>query len=299
MKTIKSTFYLIFFTILLIVSCSKETSTTPTVEEPQQEIPALEFNTLTTPIDKTLEVKLLPVPILEWNVKNALEGEIIKYSIRLGTSENNLETIATDYTETDFQIDFLLDPETTYFWQIVLTNRDKGETLSPIYRFTSDTIKIEDPVIEQIVRDALLKPEGKFTREELESITSLPLDETIPFYDAMEPYGLPETLTGLEYCTNLHYINFYGKGFKVPLSNIKALSNLKDITYLNLANNQITEVQSIGGLTELTYLHLGWNTGINDISYLTNLKKLKTLNLTYTYGLRDLTPLASLPQLDS
>ncbi|MGC1516396.1 MAG: leucine-rich repeat domain-containing protein [Maribacter sp.] len=268
-------------------------------ENPVQEVLPLEFNGSVTPTDLTKGVNLLPIPALQWTVKNALEGESITFSIRLGTSETELTTIATNQTELHLQLDFLLDPETTYFWQVALNNRDGGETLSPVYQFTSGPIEFKDPVIEQIVRDALSKPAGNITREEMESLVDLPFDSSIPFYEAMEPYGLPETLSGLEYGKNLSFVNFYGKGFRVPLTDITALRNLENITYLNLANNQITELQSLAGLKELTYLHVGWNIGITDITPLTNLKKLKTLDLTYTYGLRDLSPLASLPQLDS
>ena len=300
MKLSSSPLFILFLSLVSFISCSKDESPNPVAAEPEKEIELLEFYTITSPSDLSSDVGLLPIPELQWSLFNGKSDEIVKYDIRLGTSESNLETIATDHTEKLIPIEFLLEPETTYYWQVVLENRDGQDTFSPIYQFTTGLITIKDPVIDQITRELLEKSEGDYNRAELESILRFPTnDESIKYYDAMDPYESPETLSGLEYFTNLEFLNLYGRGFRVPLTDITALAKLKKIKYLNLANNQIREVESLAGLTELTYLHLGWNTGIHDISPLVNLKNLKTLDLTYTYGLKDLTPLASLPQLDS
>jgi len=299
MKNLNLAAIVIFFFLFLTVSCSKDDAPPQVVETPKEELLPLEFSLITLPGNMNSGIKLLPIPVLQWSVKNALDGENIVYSVRIGTAENNMESIATNQTETTLQLDFLLDPDTTYYWQVSLKNRNGGETLSPIYSFTSSLIEIKDPVIELMVRDALSKPEGNFTRAELESIVNLPVNTSTTDYQPMVPYGSPETLSGLEYCKNLQLANFFGIGFRVPLTDITAFQKLRAVTYLNLANNRISELASLEGLSELTYLHLGWNIGISDITPLTKLKKLKTLDLTYTHGLQDLTPLASLPQLDS
>ncbi|TCI92192.1 leucine-rich repeat domain-containing protein [Tenacibaculum sp. M341] len=302
MKTLKSSYFIALLLTFIIFSCSNNDSSESVIEEPIQEIPPIEFDNSVTPspVDMTTDVELLPVPKLKWYIKNALNSDDVKFTIFFGTSKDNMTPIATNYADNIFQFDFLLDPKTTYYWQVSFKNRENKEIFNAINQFVTSDIKFKDPVIEQIVRDALSKQDGEFTREELESITNLPLtDSTTPYYHAMDPYGLPETLSGLEYCKNLDIANFYGKSFRVPLRDITALKHLKKVTYLDLTNNQVSEVESIGHLTDLTYLSLAWNIGLRDITPLSNLNKLKTLNLTYTYGLKDLSALAPLTQLES
>lgn len=298
MKIFRLSLYFIFVPIFFIVSCTKEDSPT-IIEQPEDKLVLLEFDTTTVPVDKNNVVSLLPIPELQWTIKNVKQGEKINFSVRIGTSENNMTTIAVNHTLTTLQLDFLLTPETTYYWQVVLKNRDDTETHSPVYEFTTSTIEFNDSVIEQIVRDVLLKPEGGFTMEELSSIIKIPSDTTISDYQALSPYESIESLSGLQYCSNLERLNLYQNGFRSPISDINPISNIKSLKYLNLANNQVHNISGLANLTNLEYLHLGWNIGISDITPLTKLHKLKTLNLTYTYGIKDLTPLTSLSQLDS
>src|SRR4028118_418873 len=62
------------------------------------------------------------------------------------------------------------------------------------------------------------------------------------------------------------------------ITDISSLGSLTNLTTLNLNSNQITDISSLGSLTNLTTLNLD-NNQISDISFLGSLTNLTTLNL--------------------
>ncbi|PCH78546.1 MAG: hypothetical protein COB98_00260 [Flavobacteriaceae bacterium] len=291
MNLISKMSVLLLLTVMLL-SCSKDNNEA-LVEE---EIVLLEFNSNFSPANN---VELLPFPKLEWSLKNLNISEKRRFEIKFGLSETDMSIIKTDLYVPFFDLENKLNPATTYFWQVSFINRDKSKTVSEIQHFTTLNIEFKDPEITQIIRDILDKPTGVFTKEELSSIINFPNDLTLTDFEALKSYGEIESLSGLEYCTNLERLVLQQNGFMSPLKDLKPIEKLTAIKYLNLSNNKISDLSSLKNLTELAYLHLGWNIGISDISPLANLKKLKTLNLTYTHNLRDVSPFKDLSQLDS
>ncbi|MFI8606662.1 leucine-rich repeat domain-containing protein [Cellulophaga baltica] len=289
-------FILAVFTNFLFSCSNDDEAISPIIEV--EEVVLLEFNNNFNPINNTNNQVLLPIPTLTWSIKNKSETDDILYDIKLGTSLSNLNLLNSTKEESH-QIETLLNPESEYFWEVSFTNRDGKKTISDIIKFTTSKIEFADPMMEQVIRDALTQPEGDFTRDELEKIINIPADITVLDYEAHTPYGGIEVLTGLEYCTNLKRVNLFQNGFRSPISDLKPLENLTSITYLNVANNKVYDLTPLSKLSNLEYLHLGWNIGVSDISPIAHLNKLKTLNLTYTHGLRDITPIENLTQLDS
>ncbi|MFB2923708.1 MULTISPECIES: leucine-rich repeat domain-containing protein [Aerosakkonema] len=96
----------------------------------------------------------------------------------------------------------------------------------------------------------------------------------------------------LSNCTVLHHRS------DKKITDISILSNLTNLTYLNLDNNQITDVRGLFNLTNLTYLNLAGNqiTDISGLSTLTNLTDLCIDNnqITDISGLSTLTNLTYL-----
>ena len=72
---------------------------------------------------------------------------------------------------------------------------------------------------------------------------------------------------------------------------------LKQLTNLSLAGNQVSDVSALAGLKQLTMLDLSDNE-ITDLTPLAELKELKTLGLKFN-RITDLTPLAELTKLES
>ncbi|MBM3240604.1 leucine-rich repeat domain-containing protein [Candidatus Poribacteria bacterium] len=101
-----------------------------------------------------------------------------------------------------------------------------------------------DPNLKAAIREALNKPEGPITDEDLAGLTQL---------DASER-GIID-LTGIEYCINLQYLHL---GWNL-ISDISPLSNLTNLQWLMLWINQISNISPLSSLTNLQGLWLQWN----------------------------------------
>lgn len=77
--------------------------------------------------------------------------------------------------------------------------------------------------------------------------------------------------------------------------NILVISNLTQLTYLSLGENQIQDISALANSTHLTNLNLGFN-HIQDVSVLANLTKLTVLDLGVN-EIGDISILANLAQL--
>ena len=143
-----------------------------------------------------------------------------------------------------------------------------------------EEVTFPDPNLEAAIREALNKPEGPITDEDLATLTEL---------DA-EGRGIID-LTGIEYCINLQEL---GLNFN-QVSDISILSDLTKLQVLELWDNRITNVGPLSSLTNLEWLRLEENQ-ITDISPLANLTKLWWLWL-YNNQISNISPLASLTNL--
>ena len=88
-------------------------------------------------------------------------------------------------------------------------------------------------------------------------------------------------LAGLEYAVNLTSLNLANN----EISDVSALANLTELTSLGLSENRISDVSALANLTELETLNLSHNR-ISDVSVLGNLTKLRLLYLGITLETR-------------
>ncbi|WP_447410498.1 leucine-rich repeat domain-containing protein [Clostridium perfringens] len=98
-------------------------------------------------------------------------------------------------------------------------------------------------------------------------------------------------LTGIEYCTNLEYLQLQNQN----ISNINGLSKCKYLKLINLSNNNIKDLNQLNDLTNLQILWIESN-GISDISPLKTLTNLKEVSLSYN-NISDISPLKTLTNL--
>lgn len=144
-------------------------------------------------------------------------------------------------------------------------------------------IVFADANLEAIVRNAINKPSGPITVEDVQNLTSL---------DASTK--LITSLQGIEYLTSLTSLNLS----TTTLSNINELASLVNLEYLNLSNNEINDISVISNLIHLQELYLN-NNQISDIADLLWFwyKDLTILDLSDN-NLNDISTLAGLISLE-
>ena len=98
-------------------------------------------------------------------------------------------------------------------------------------------------------------------------------------------------LTGLEFATNLAWLNLDGNN----ISDLSPIAGLTKLTGLGLGGNNISDLSALAGLNNLIWLLLGGN-NISDLSALAGLNNLRILNLLYN-NISDLSALAGLNNL--
>ena len=105
------------------------------------------------------------------------------------------------------------------------------------------------------------------------------------------------SLTGLEFATNLTWLDLGGEGVggkwlnSNEIADLSPLSGLTGLTYLDLYGNSFSDISVLSSLTNLTGLGLGGN-GLSDISILSSLTNLTLLYLDGN-NLSDLSPLVA------
>ncbi|SVB82619.1 uncharacterized protein METZ01_LOCUS235473, partial [marine metagenome] len=128
---------------------------------------------------------------------------------------------------------------------------------------TSNKPLITDPIVEKAIREELKKPTGELTEADLEKVTRL----------ALIRKQLTEVPKGLEKLNQLTYLNLYDN----QLTDVKGLEKLTKLKWLDLAGNKLTELpKGLEKLTQLTRLSLHDNqlTDVQELEKLTQLKYL-------------------------
>jgi hypothetical protein len=147
-----------------------------------------------------------------------------------------------------------------------------------------DTVSLADPNLETAVREALgLNQETAITCEQALSLKEL---------TARNPFWNIRDLSGLEVFANLTSLDL---GFFNDIGDITPIAGLTQLTFLNLGFNSISDIIPVTGLTQLTDLNLGFNS-ISDITPVTGLTQLTDLNV-FGNSISDITPVAGLTQL--
>ena len=142
-------------------------------------------------------------------------------------------------------------------------------------------VEVPDPNFEKAIREALELPdEIPFTQLEMSQLMDL---------EAIDS-GITN-LTGIEYASNLDYVNVGGN----QIRDIRPLASLVHLTGLVLYNNPVEDIAPLANLTNLTYLNLAHNR-VEILEPLAGLIHLDTLDL-YDCQVKDITPLANLTAL--
>lgn len=161
-------------------------------------------------------------------------------------------------------------------------SEDESHTLN-----IAQTVSIPDEKLEIVIRDAIGKPTGDITQEDMEKITKLNLSGK----------GV-KNLTGLEHAVNLTYLN-YPHNNNNP--NLTPISNLPKLEELYLNNNSLKSVSALSELVSLRKLNIGGNS-ISDISCLEKLTNLETLYLSsqhYSNPIKDVSVLRNFSNLNT
>ena len=155
-------------------------------------------------------------------------------------------------------------------------------------------VDIPDDILERTVREALDKPEGKLTRNDLAGLTELtPISPTRG--PALGQTFNVESLEGLQFARNLEVLDLPADN-RGSLSDLSPLSNLTKLREINLNDQKVRDLSPLADLTNLEVLTLLFN-DVDDLSPLANLTNLGTLNLAGNQ-VRDLSALAGLTDLD-
>jgi hypothetical protein len=141
-------------------------------------------------------------------------------------------------------------------------------------------VQIQDPALEQCVREQLDALTGDLMSSYMEVLTFLECRDL----------GITQ-LDGLEFATNLVYLSL----FENQISDLTPLAPLVLLQELQLGSNQIQNLTPLGDLTELRRLGLALN-AIEDISPLSSMTQLQWLNLDNNL-VEDVSPLADLTTL--
>ncbi len=154
---------------------------------------------------------------------------------------------------------------------------------SPVKAAETDKVTIPDEGLRQVLADTLnsMNSHNKawvtkdktsdFTKAELETITSIDFDRSTAVKD----------LTGLEYCTNVEYIDLE---LCKNVSNLTPLKNLKKIKSLDIEQinwdkeNKATNLTVLSGLTNMETIRINHsNLSDADVWIFDNMNKLKML----------------------
>jgi len=147
------------------------------------------------------------------------------------------------------------------------------------------TVDFPDPYLEAAVREALGKPSGDITDEDMAGLTWLTAN-TRGIHD----------LAGLEYATNLGHLEL-GQNPILDLSPLAGLTNLQYLVVHCLAWDQFSDLSPLAGLSNLQYLDASSNMRVSDLSPLAGLSSLKELVLD-SCRIGEVSPLAGLTNLE-
>jgi hypothetical protein len=180
-------------------------------------------------------------------------------------------------------------------------------TPEPVVVFT-------DEVLEQLVREAMGKPEGDITVAEAEAVEGFNFRVAEP----ASPSPRIKDITALKYFKNLKSLDlsYHLVEDFAPLAGMKnlialyyfdarsvkdfsALSELTGMLDLIISSDTFTnaDMQRLSGMTDIEMLWIQGGKELTDISVVANFKKLKRLNIEFS-GVTDLSPAAGLTTLE-
>jgi len=148
------------------------------------------------------------------------------------------------------------------------------ETAAPAAEPVAEpVVEFTDPVLEQLIRDAIGVPEGDVTVAEAEKITELDLQ-----MEGGTPIARVSDLSALRYFTNLTNLNLswtmYNDGNDVDIS---ALSGLTKLETLSICCDDVADISALAGMVNMKNLWIWGNGRISDISALAGMTQMQSL----------------------
>lgn len=150
-------------------------------------------------------------------------------------------------------------------------------------------VQFADPVLEEMVRSTIGKPDNFITPEEAEAVRRLDLNNEWQQY--ISDTTAIKNLSGLEYFRNLEYLDLSDNA----VTDIHSLEHLTNLSVLSLDGNPVRDISALNGLTNLKILTLS-NCQAQDYSPISNLVNLELLKLDNS-TIVDLSALTSLKKL--
>lgn len=159
-----------------------------------------------------------------------------------------------------------------------LAMMDRGAAV--VMAAQAEGVQFGDAALEAVVREALNKPAGEITRQDMLGLVKL---------DA--GYRGIRSLEGLEYATNLKSLYLASN----QIGDIGPLASLGSLEWVHLGSNRITDLRPLSGMTHVRTVILDFN-GLTDVSVLGSLSGLVSLHLG-SNRITDASPLAGLDNL--
>lgn len=153
-----------------------------------------------------------------------------------------------------------------------------ARTLEPSFR--AGMVHFPDKNFERVIRGTLNKPAGNITAAEMNSINKI----------EAKGYAI-SNLSGIEYAKNLTYLDL-GEN---EISDISRLAGLTKMRVLHLPFNQISDISALSGLARLEIVDLSYNR-IREVRALNGLTEIHALNLSAN-GINDISALSRLTKL--
>lgn len=173
-------------------------------------------------------------------------------------------------------------------------------------------VTFADPLLEQLVRTAMNKPEGDITIAEAEAVKELTLG--IDWQQEPVEGTQIKDISGLENFKNLENLDLHFHAIRDisplagliklnslslggnPVADIEPLSGLTNLGWLTLFNCKAQDYTPLANLTDLSVLLLEHST-TSDVKMLSGLTNLTWLNLAHTQ-VSDVSPLSTLVKLE-
>ncbi len=153
-----------------------------------------------------------------------------------------------------------------------------ARALEPTFR--AGMVYFSDKNFKKLIREILNKPAGSIAAVDMYQINKI----------EAKGYSI-KSVSGIEYAKNLTYLDLSEN----EISDISRLAGLTKLRVLHLPFNQISDISALSGLAKLEIVDLSYNR-ISDVRALNGLTEIHALNLSAN-GINDISALSGLTKL--
>tara|TARA_B100001063_G_scaffold144139_1_gene134625 strand:+ start:642 stop:3221 length:2580 start_codon:yes stop_codon:yes gene_type:complete len=112
--------------------------------------------------------------------------------------------------------------------------------------------------------------------DQLDFLSNLVTIETLKLYKSEEAADFSNE--GLKFLQKLKYLQTSGLGY----SNVDALGNLKNLNYVKLLEDNLSDISGLASSENLEFIDLNYSKKLDNISPLNKLKNIKLIDVSYT-----------------